>query len=86
MNGDLVNCNISQRLMEELYVEYKTKQWGLFIDSSKISLKALLLHNGNVETSIPISHARHMKETYLNIQNLLKKYIKKTTTGTFVPP
>jgi hypothetical protein len=31
--------------------------WRLFINSSKVSLKAVLLHNGNVLPSIPVAHA-----------------------------
>jgi len=34
-------------VMEVLGHEYNPDQWRLFIDSSKVSLKAVLLHNGN---------------------------------------
>ena len=43
------------------------------MDSSKLSLKAVLLHNGNQYPSIPIGHAVHLKETYSNLQMLLGK-------------
>ena len=57
---------------------------GLFIDSSKVSLKAVLKHNGNNHPSIPLAHAVHMKESYASIQGLLKKNITKATSGAYV--
>jgi len=32
-------------LMNEFGIEYKKEEWRLFIDSSKTSLKVVLLHN-----------------------------------------
>ena len=46
-------------------------QWRLFIDSSKRSLKGVLLHNGNMFPSIPVAHSVHLKETYASMQLLL---------------
>jgi len=43
------------------------------IGSSKVSFKAVLLHNGNKHLSIPLANAVHMKETYASIQGLLGK-------------
>ncbi|ESO05353.1 hypothetical protein HELRODRAFT_171733 [Helobdella robusta] len=54
-----------------LNLNYDPSEWRLFIDSSKLSLKAVLLHNGNHFPSVPIGHAAHMKETYLNMKTLL---------------
>jgi len=34
---------------------------------------AVLVHNGNKQTSIPLAHAGHMKEIYANFQGLLNK-------------
>ncbi|UYV67878.1 K02A2.6-like [Cordylochernes scorpioides] len=45
----------------------------IFVDSSKISLKAVLLHNENKFPSVPIANASNMKETYENMRMLLKK-------------
>jgi len=59
--------------MEELQHEHPSWQWRLFIDSSTVSLKAALLHNGNKFPSIPLIHAVHVKETYENLQVLLQK-------------
>jgi len=75
MNAGLVYCNDVCGLMEDLQLQYSREQWGLFIDSSKVSLKAVLKHNGNKHPSMPLAHAVHMKESYTNIQGFLKKNI-----------
>lgn len=36
----------------------------LYIDSSKISLRVVLLHNGNMFPFVPLAHASYMKEPY----------------------
>ena len=59
--------------MEQLTFNYITEDYRLFIDSSRTSLKAVLLHNGNQIPAIPVAHAVHMKETYENLRNLLQK-------------
>jgi hypothetical protein len=46
-NGDLVYCCDIPGLMQNFGVEYKVNEWRLFIDSFKIILRAVLLHNGN---------------------------------------
>jgi len=38
------------------------------IDSSKLSLKAVLLHNGNILPSIPVGHSVHNRESYENMK------------------
>ena len=43
--------------MIELGYEHDSDERILFIDSRKTSLKAVLLHNGNVKSSIPIAYA-----------------------------
>ena len=42
-----------------------------FIDSNKASLKAVLLHNGNIHLSIPLAHVVQLKETYETMKLLL---------------
>ena len=51
--NSLCFCNDVDGLMMELEYEHKCDKWRLFIDSSKASLKAMLLHNGNIHPSIP---------------------------------
>ena len=50
--------------MIELGHEHRCNKWRLFIDSSKASLRAVLLHNGNTHPSIPVAHAVQLKKTY----------------------
>ena len=52
MEGDLVYCNDIDGLMVALRITNNPDEWRLVIDSSKTSLKAVLLHNGNVLLSI----------------------------------
>ena len=44
--------------------EHQPENWHLFIDSNKLSLKAVLLHNGNEYPSIPVAHTTNVKECY----------------------
>lgn len=52
---------------------YEARDWRLFIDSSKKSLKGVLLHNGNKYASIPVAHSVDFKENYEKIKCLLEK-------------
>ena len=68
---NLVFCVDVFGLMYCLNLNYDRTEWRLFIDSSKLSLKAVLLHIGNRLPSYPIGHADHTKETYINMKALL---------------
>ncbi|GBP76229.1 hypothetical protein EVAR_61899_1 [Eumeta japonica] len=70
---DLVFCNDAKGLVQEMGFPEHPEECRLFIDSSKISLKGVLLHNGNKYPSIPLAHATNMKENYGNIQLLLER-------------
>lgn len=59
-------------LMKQLNFEYVTNDWRLFIDSSKSSLKAVLLHNGNELPTVPLAHSTEMKESYDDMKSLLQ--------------
>lgn len=72
MKSNLVTCHDIDGLMSALNINHNPDEWRLFIDSSQLSLKAVLLHNGNILPSIPIGHAVHMKETYSNMKQLLE--------------
>ncbi len=63
--------NNIDELFRCLSQEHVPSEWRLFTDSSKRSLKAVLLHNGNKKPSIPIGHSAHMKECYENMQVLI---------------
>ena len=66
-------CYDVDGLMNALGSKHDPQEWRLFIDSLKLSLKTVLLHNGNQHPSIPVGHAVHMKETYENLKQLLYK-------------
>ena len=72
MSDLICYCNDVQGLFGELNCQYLDSEWRLFIDSSKSSLKAVLLNNGNRYPSIPVAHAVGMKETHESMQQLLK--------------
>jgi hypothetical protein len=48
--------------MEKLQLEHSSGQWMLFIVSSKVSLKAVLLHFGNMFPFVAIFQAVHTKK------------------------
>jgi hypothetical protein len=70
---DLVFCYDVDCLMNGLGIKHDPQEWRLFIDSSKLSLKAMLLHNGNQHPSTPVGHNVHIKQTYKNQKQLLNK-------------
>ncbi|CAN2389181.1 hypothetical protein PRIEUP_LOCUS18277 [Pristimantis euphronides] len=59
--------------MGQFKIQYDSAQWRLFIDSSKRSLKAVLHHNSGFYASIPVGHSVHLKETYENLELILRK-------------
>lgn len=46
------------------FENYDLNVWHLFIDSTKSSLKCVLMHNGNKLGSLPIAHSTKVKEEY----------------------
>ena len=73
-NNKLVFCSDVEGLLKEMGLPgYAPNEWRLFIDSSKRSLKCVLLHNGNRYGSIPIGHSTSMKEEYQTISLVLEK-------------
>ena len=59
--------------MEVLGHEFNPDQWHLFTDSSNVSLKMVLHHNGNKFPSVPLAHTANMKESYESMKLLLGK-------------
>lgn len=64
-------CHDVSGLFQAIEIPCNPHEWRLFIDSSTTSLKAVLLHNGNLLPSLPLAHSAHMKEEYPNVKNLL---------------
>jgi hypothetical protein len=73
LEDGVVFCNDVCSVVEVLGHEHNPDQWHLFIDSSKVSLKVVLLHNGNRFPSVPLAHAANMKENYESMKLLLGK-------------
>ena len=67
-------CNDVCSVMEVLGHAFNPYQWRLFIDWSKVSMKVVLLHNGNSFPSVPLAHTANMKESYENMKLLLEKF------------
>ena len=70
MESGRVACTDIDGLMQTL--NQNPLDWRHFIDSSKLSLKAVLFHNGNTLPSIPIGHSVHNKESYENMKMLME--------------
>ena len=71
---DLVYCvDIAQLLLKLGVPQNECKDWWQFIDSSKWSLKCVLLHNGNQFASVPIAHSTTLKEMYEAVQYVVEK-------------
>jgi hypothetical protein len=73
-DNNLVFCNDIGNLLKKIGLsDYNPSEWCLFIDSSKRSLKCVLLNNGNKYGSVPIGHSTRMKEEYKAISLVLEK-------------
>jgi hypothetical protein len=69
----LVFCKDIRNLMHQLgEKEYDPRTLRLFIDSSKRSLKAVLLHNSNVLASVPLAHSTKLSESYETLKLVLE--------------
>ena len=65
-------CDVSA-LFQSIGMIHDQTNWRLFIDSSKESIKAVLLHNSNRYPSVPVAYSTTFKETYYNLQLILDK-------------
>jgi len=72
MERGLVVCTGTGDLIQTLYINHNPLDWRLFIDSSKLSHKTVLLHNGYTLPSIPVGHSVHNKESYENVKIPMK--------------
>ena len=71
VDGPLCYCHNIKSLFEKLEEDHIANEWRLFLDSSKRSLKAVLLHNGNTKPSVPVAHYVHLKISYGSIEILV---------------
>lgn len=65
-------CNDIENLMETIGLTYKKDDWRLFIDSSLISLKVVLLHKTNRMPSVPIAYSTDTSENFDNLKDILE--------------
>ena len=65
---NLTYCNKIHRLFDELGHPYNPQEWRMFIDSSKESLKVVLLHNGNKLPLVPIAYSTVTAEIYSKLK------------------
>jgi len=72
MERGFVACTDIDGLMQTLNINHSPLDWRLFIDSSNLNLKAVLLHSGNTLPSIPVGHSMHNKESYENMKILME--------------
>jgi len=72
MERGLVVCTDIDGLIQTLNINHNPLDWRLFIDSSKLSLKAVLLHNGNTVPSILVGHSVYNNESYENLNILME--------------
>jgi len=72
MERILVACTDIDGLMQILSINHNPLDWRLFINSSKLSLKAVFLHNGNTLPSVPVGHSVHNKESYEYMKILME--------------
>ena len=68
----LLVCAVIDGLMQTLRINHNPLEWRLFVDSSQLSLKAVLLHSGNTLPSILVDHSVHNKESHKNMKILLE--------------
>jgi hypothetical protein len=82
--NDPVLCNDVCSVMEALGHQHNPTERRLFIDSSKISIKVVLLHNWNNFPSVLLAHSETWK-TPMKIWNYFwKRSSMKNIIGTFV--
>ena len=75
---NFVYCNNIKGLLLAMGLpHYNPYEWRLFIDSSKRSLKCVLLHNGNKFACVPIGHSVILKEHYSSVKMVLEKMCYK---------
>jgi len=73
LEDSIMFCSDVWSIMNVHGHEYNPDQWRLFIDSSKVSLKVILLYNGSRVSSVPLVHAANLRKSYESMQLLLGK-------------
>ena len=67
-----VYCHNISGLLQELGMPlYHPNDWRLFLDSSKHSLKCVLLHNGKFYAAVSIGHSVYLREEHNDINTVI---------------
>ena len=74
-------CPDIKGLFDDLGLEYESTQWKLFIDAYLYSIKAVLLHIGNVLPSFPTGHSVTLKETSENLTFIMDRISTRSSMG-----
>lgn len=69
----LVYCNDVNKLFDLMGYKHNPEEWRLFIDASTSSFKAMLLHIGNIQPTVPLAYSTELKEEYDVMKFLLEK-------------
>jgi hypothetical protein len=72
MERGLVASTDIDGVMQTRNINHNPLDCRLFIASSKLSLKAVFLHNGNTLPSIPVGHSVHKNESHENMKILME--------------
>ena len=72
MERGLVACTDIDGLMQTLNINHNHLDWRLFINSFKLNLKTVLLHNGNTLPAIPVGHSMQNKLSYEDVKILME--------------
>ena len=70
-------------VLEVLGHEYNTDQWRLFIDSSKVTLKLVLLNKGKRLLSVPLVHAANMNESCESMKQCWERLSMTSLSGSY---
>lgn len=65
-------CDIPQLVANVSKIKYRPEEWRLFIDSSKSSLKAVLLYFDNSKHGVPVALSTNTKESYEQLKLILE--------------
>lgn len=65
-------CSDVNSLFKAMNITHVSSEWRLFVDASSKSLKAVLLHNGNVLPTIPVAYTTKHKESYESMRLLFE--------------
>lgn len=71
MRDGICCCPDIPRLFSVLNQPFTQHEWRLFIDGSKTSIKAVLLHIGNQKPSVPVAFAIGLKEGFESMRKII---------------